>query len=103
VWGVWVSLSPKNFMRYRELFAVDPPSDEGPYVGWLSNQLPGYPETFRLKARVHLRPNGTRPRIELEPTEHPLAVHQREGIPLLPLLEILGDRAHARSAGDGAA
>jgi hypothetical protein len=34
-----------------------------------------------LKAALHVRPWPTRPFIELEPTEHPLAVEQREGIP----------------------
>lgn len=29
---------------------------------------------------VHLQPVPTRPLVELEPTEHPLAVDQREGI-----------------------
>ncbi len=29
---------------------------------------------------VHTRPVGARPLIELEPTDHPLAVEQRDGI-----------------------
>lgn len=104
VWGVWVSLSERNFRRYLELFQKDPPPDEGPYFGWLSNQLPGYEETFRLKTLVHLRPQGQRPTVELEPTDHPLAVHQQQGIPLLDLLDMIGDRLHepvACSGGDG--
>jgi hypothetical protein len=33
-----------------------------------------------LKTRVHSRNVGMAPYIELEPTEHPLAVEQRRGI-----------------------
>jgi len=94
VWGAWVSLSQRNFDRYVETFAASAPEGEGPYFGWLSNRLPGYPETLNLKARVHLQAAGKRPLIELEPTDHPLAVHQREGIPLTRLLAILGEGLH---------
>jgi hypothetical protein len=103
VWGVWVSLSEANFGRYLEMYGVDPPEGEGPYFGWFSNTLPGYPETLTLKTDVHLQKAGKRPRIVLEPTDHPLAVHQREGIPLLDLLDLLGDRLHEAASGPGAA
>jgi hypothetical protein len=33
-----------------------------------------------LKTMVHTQPVGVRPSIELEPTDHPLAIEQREGI-----------------------
>lgn len=94
-WGAWVTLSKPHFDRYVELFAVDPPPGEGPWFGWFSNRVPGYPDTLNLKTRVHLRPQRQRPGIVLEPTEHPLAVHQREGIALEDLLGIIGDRLHA--------
>jgi hypothetical protein len=42
--------------------------------------LPGYPDTLHLKTMVHTREPGRRPFIELDPTDHPLAVEQREGI-----------------------
>lgn len=95
VWGVWVSLSEKNFRRYVDFFDTQPPPGEGPYFGWLSNQLPGYSETFKLKTHVVLQQDGQRPTIELEPNDHPLAVHQRAGMPLAELLAILGDSIHA--------
>jgi hypothetical protein len=103
VWGVWVSLSRKNFDRYLEFFGRDPPAGEGPYFGWFCNQLPGYPETLNLKTNVCLRPNADRPLVDLEPTNHPLAIHQREGIPLPELLAILGDRIHEKITGTGGA
>jgi len=94
VWGVWVSLSATNFARYMELFDAKPPDGEGPWFGWLSNRLPGYPQTLSLKTSVALQPRRQRPRITLEPTDHPLAVHQREGIALDDLLSIVGPRLH---------
>jgi len=38
--------------------------------------------------RVHLRPPPLRPVIELEPSSHPLAVEQRDGITLPRFHEI---------------
>jgi len=78
--GVWVSQKRENFETYREQF--DTPTI-GPFFGWFSNEFIYSGErTLNLKTMVHFRGHGMRPRIELEPTEHPLAVAQREGIPL---------------------
>ncbi len=79
-WDVWVSLSRKNFLRAHEVWNDPDRVREPPYFGWLSTRLPGYPDTFLLKAHVHTREIGRRPFVELEPTDHPLAVEQRTGI-----------------------
>ena len=79
-WGVWVSLSPANFARFEELFDEPGREAHGPWFGWLCSALPCYPDTFELKTYVHLQPVPLRPLVELEPTGHPLAVDQREGI-----------------------
>jgi hypothetical protein len=79
-WDVWVSLSENNFARTCELWEKVGRESEPPYFGWLSTHLPGYPETVGLKTLVHTRKVGRRPRVELEPTEHPLAIEQRDGI-----------------------
>lgn len=97
MWGVWVSLSRTNFERYRAIFEEDPPEGEGPYLGWLSNRIEPYPDTLKVKARVHLQKGGARPVLELEPTDHPLAVHHREGIELEDLLKLIDDRLHPRA------
>ncbi len=55
-------------------------TEEPPYFGWIATSLSGYPDTLKFKAMVRTREVGERPLIELEPTEHPLAVEQREGI-----------------------
>ena len=79
-WGVWLSLSRQSFDRYGELFdRADRAAGES-FFGWLCNAVPGYPDTRLLKARLHVRPHPMRPWVELEPTEHPLAVAQRSGM-----------------------
>lgn len=80
-WAVWVSLSSENFSRATELWNTIGRETERPYFGWLTTDLPVYsPTTLELKTRVHTRPVGERPFVELEPTGHPLAVEQRTGI-----------------------
>ncbi|MEV0453979.1 DUF2199 domain-containing protein [Catellatospora methionotrophica] len=81
-WGVWVSLSPASFARTTDLWDEPGRESEPPYFGWLSTELPGYPVTLNLKTNVHTRPVGHKPLVEVEPTDHPLAVDQRTGIPL---------------------
>jgi len=68
----------------------------GPFFGWLNAWLKPYPETMNLKARVHLRDRGIRPSIELEPTDHPLALEQRNGISVDPVAEIYATMMHGR-------
>lgn len=78
--GVWVSQKRENFYKYLENFDTDA---IGPFFGWLSNRLSYYQDdTLSLKTMAHFRGQGLRPEIELEPTDHPLAVHQREGLTL---------------------
>ncbi|MBO2458344.1 DUF2199 domain-containing protein [Actinomadura violacea] len=80
-WGVWVSLSRDNFDRTVILWETPGRESEPAYFGWLSTSLPLYsPATGDLKTNLHTRPIGERPFIELEPTDHPLAVEQRTGI-----------------------
>ena len=88
IWDVWVSLSENNFNRTIELWETEGRETEEPYFGWLSTSIPGYPDTLNLKTNVHTREIGISPFIELEPTDHPLAVEQREGITLQRVAEI---------------
>jgi hypothetical protein len=80
VWGVWVSLSEASFKAWADAYSLKTRSHIGSFFGWLSAAIQPYPDTISLKTRVHLRDNGIRPLIELEPTDHPLAIEQREGI-----------------------
>jgi hypothetical protein len=79
-WGVWVSLSDVNFARVEELWTDPQRVEEPPYFGWLATELPYEPATLNLKTNLHSQPVGIRPTVELEPTDHPLAVEQRTGI-----------------------
>jgi hypothetical protein len=82
-WSVWVSLSRDNFARAADIWNTPGRESEEPYFGWLATELPFYsPSTINLKTNVHTRPVGQRPFVELEPTDHPLAVEQRTGIAL---------------------
>ncbi|MER7824936.1 DUF2199 domain-containing protein [Streptomyces sp. NPDC096097] len=88
-WGVWVSLSRENFSRAADLWDTPGRESEPPYFGWLTTELLVYPSTtLNLKTHVHTRPLGRRPSIELERTDHPLAVEQRTGITLDRVREI---------------
>ena len=94
-WGVWVSLSKANFDKFNECFDQSMRSHIGPFFGWLSAALPLYPDTVNLKTRAHLRDNGIRPYIEVEPTDHPLAVEQRSGISVARVAEICAYYHHS--------
>lgn len=88
LWNVWVSVSEKSFAEFTALLDRAERAAFGPYFGWLSARLPLYPDTENLKTLVHLRDGGLRPSIELEPTNHPLALEQREGITVERVAEI---------------
>ncbi|WP_166297401.1 DUF2199 domain-containing protein [Bradyrhizobium sp. 26S5] len=92
--GVWTTLSRENFERYVASFDSGGQDGMGPWFGWFSNCLQGYPETLNLKCRVHLKSGRQRPKIELEPTEHPLAVEQRLGVTFDRVLEIYAINGH---------
>jgi hypothetical protein len=85
--GVWVSQKRENFFIYVQ----NPDSTEvGPFFGWLCTRIGYYSEdTLLLKTRALFRGDGLRPAIELEPTDHPLALDQRGGITLAKAWEII--------------
>jgi hypothetical protein len=93
-WGVWVSLSRQNFQRTMELWDSPKRLEEPPYFGRLSNNISVYPDTLNLKATVSAKELEWRPFIELEPTDHPLAVEQRTGITVPRVIEIATGMMH---------
>ncbi len=79
--GAWVSSSKENFEKFEELYNIKDRENTEPMFGWFSSWVwPFYEDTENIKSRIHLRNDGIRPYIELEPTEHPLALAQAEGI-----------------------
>lgn len=89
-WGVWVSLSKASFDLFSACYDEPKRSHIGPFFGWLSAEIPLYPSTENLKTHVCLRDDGIRPYVELEPTDHPLAIEQRNGITVGRVAEIFG-------------
>lgn len=95
-WLAWVSVSEANFLRMSELWETPGRENEPPYFGWLNTSLPCYDEsTIDVKTNLHTRPIGERPLIELEPTDHPLAVEQRNGINLARVQQIAEQCLHS--------
>ena len=80
VWLVWCSLSHASFEKWTDTYEQEKRSHVGPFFGWLNTALPLYGNTLSLKTMVHLRDDGLRPLVIVEPTDHQLAVAQREGI-----------------------
>jgi hypothetical protein len=90
VWGVWASQSAASFARAQALYDRDPDPGEKPRFGWLCNEIRIYQQsTLQLRTSVHFQPLNRRPLIQLEPTDHPLAIEQRDGITLVRVQEIV--------------
>jgi hypothetical protein len=96
--GVWSSLSEKNFDKYAASFDDGEPEDMGPWFGWFANRLKGYPDTLNLKCQVHPQAERQRPWLELEQSDHPLARDAHEGITYERLLEIYAAYGHVVGA-----
>jgi hypothetical protein len=85
--GVWISQKKENFEKYLEF---SDSNEIGPFFGWLSTNLNFYEEdTLSLKTTAHFQGSGKRPLIEVETTEHPLALDQQNGISLERAWEIV--------------
>jgi hypothetical protein len=86
--GVWSTLSATNFNIYADDFNGPGKADFGPFFGWQANRVPKFDDPFIQKCRVHFHAGKLRSTIELEPTDHPLAIAQRDGITITKALEI---------------
>ncbi len=88
--GVWGSLSEKNFQRVREA-DDDPKRAEKiePLFSWLSNWIPEFGEVENIKMNMHIQPPDQRPHFEIEHTNHPLAQAFHHGIEPARVKEIM--------------
>jgi len=76
--GIWVSQKKENFETYLDNYDTD---EIGPFFGWLSNEFNyGGKPTTSLKTMAHFQGNGQRPLIELDESDHPLYLAQKNGI-----------------------
>lgn len=95
-YGVWLSLSRDSFRRYTAAFDDVNRRTGLTYFGWLCTAIPGYPDTQLLKTVVHSRAWPTRPSVQLEMTDHPLAIEQRQGINPWRVQQIVERITHPR-------
>jgi hypothetical protein len=69
-YGLWVSLSEKSYMDYKENF--NNPNHETAYFGWLCNNIVEYGNTFLIPCDVMTKSGNDRPEIfPHEDYEHP--------------------------------
>jgi hypothetical protein len=92
-WIAWCSISAASWQRMGDLWEAPDRDSEPPFFGWLASALPYEPGTLGLKTNVHFRPPGVVPSIEIEPTDHPLAVAQRDGMAIADIIAI-AERNH---------
>jgi hypothetical protein len=78
-YGIWVSLSEKNFEDYVEHF--NSVEHERKYFGWLSNYIPEYGVFADIPTMVFTRINGLRPEVVPDPAfDHQLVRDYYNGI-----------------------
>lgn len=89
-YGVWVSLQKENFERFSASIDEGKQSSLGAMFGWLSNRIPGYPDTLNLQTGVEPQDDHQRPFVWISDahSDHPLYAEQRNGISLDRLGEI---------------
>jgi len=92
--GVWSSLSRENFLTYQGIFHDGPDDPQTRWFSWFANDIKGYPSTLNLQCHVRPQIGNSRPLIELEPTDHPLAIDQHEGISTSRIIEIYAENGH---------
>lgn len=88
-WGVWGSLSEANFQKLLAVFDDPKRVELDPMFSWLSNNISEYEDTVNLKMYAHIGEPETRPRFELEPTEHRLSQEYYNGITAERVKEIM--------------
>ena len=93
-WGVWVSVPKDSFAHIVDKWTAEIPADDPPIPSQLCNEIRGYPGSNGLRCSVRLQSNGLRPLIVLEPTDHPLAVEQRDGITLERVKQVFAEWGH---------
>ena len=93
-WLTWVSVSEANFDRASNLWHAVGRESEPPYFSWIQSSFPYTESTLNLKAALHTQPLGERPLVQLEPSEHPLSVEQRNGITMARVQELVESSLH---------
>jgi hypothetical protein len=92
--SVWSSLSERSFLHMCERSDEPDRASDPPYFGWLSSPIAAYPSTIHLKLSVQSRLPGLTPLFTVEPSDHPLARDQRDGISIRRWHEIAHKLLH---------
>ena len=79
-WGVWGSLSKKNYDILVELDNDPKILQLPPMFCWLSTKISEYPDTLNLKMYARVPKIKMRPYFEVELTDHPLSQEYHNGI-----------------------
>lgn len=94
-WGVWVEVDEPTYARVHELWSDDAQVQEPPFAARLANAVPTYPPTLGLPGTLRLTGPASVPAFRLAlPSDHPLAVEQRDGVHPERVLEWLGGQVH---------
>jgi hypothetical protein len=78
--SVWSSLSDRSSRHMQDRWSAPDRVSDPPYFGWLCSPIWVYPSTIHLKLSVQSRQPGLTPLLTVEPSEHPLARDQHNGI-----------------------
>ncbi len=95
LWGVWVSLSKKSFIRYRETYE-SPVAGDG-FFGWVCNEIKLYPYSKPRPSDVIVQPSHSRPKVVLHRTDtedDPLVIDQIHGISVARAQELAEQARH---------
>ena len=89
--GVWSTLSQKNFEIYLESFDDGYPEDgDDIWFSWLMTNLTYFGQTFQTKTNIVPQPDRQRPHVVFIEEDHPIYKFQKNGISPVELLEIYG-------------
>lgn len=88
IWGVWVEVGPKDFMRTNENWSVEGREQEAPFKGYLDTELFIFGNVIDLEMMVQTQVVGRRPHLFVIDPEHPIARDQREGMTMERVIEI---------------
>ncbi|HYE43362.1 MAG TPA: DUF2199 domain-containing protein [Caulobacteraceae bacterium] len=79
--AVWVSVGREDYDRAREVQKTGQRGDLEEVYGFLATDISGYPGAVDLKAVLDFSAGrALQPLVLLEPTDHPLAKAQRDGM-----------------------
>ena len=81
-WGIWCRVDWKSFKLCWDRFEENDNSLLPLLRGTMANSLKHYPETEGLPCTIILQDNRMRPLVTLDKPDHPLAIHQHEGMDL---------------------